>query len=783
MTDWNFDLRTSSCIYAFKGKALPKETVEREVTHHIFVVDRSGSMYGDIEMLKQSIEQVLTVESALHGDVMTSLISFSSHGDVTLHWSRVSADMVAALSAPYISELRRIRATAFTGISQGLELALAQVVQGQTTGITLFTDGYANDPSASSEIKALNAFTQKVKDEYNSVFVNVIGYREWCDWPLMSSIANTLSGTCIKATSFKSVLEAMRDTHQLLAGAMRPKIVLDCGTDETIMVVNRTSGQVNVAPRGESFTLRGVGLNEDVLVFCVREQEDRSKNNKILPKSEMWLAGAWARGLSAQRRLRAAKEVMFASGNKTLWEEHQAAMTPSDLANMNAELNGWVRDGNNDRYVMGKNTLPPYSLTELAYVINTLPPKSLGLDRDSFMRDYRRRSIKRIPGTRQEDGTLVPALAELVPRTAAKSRTYIKSVDFNRADASMQLSTERAVWVKRLSDQKVFEEVEFVSLDGLRDYASFTLISSGERNVDMLPLEVYTKEAWEALTPFLTKGQTKSFVAGQTVRINLARFRMAATTPPSLLTLSSYVRQLHDNVATMKILSAMQDKAASSPYTPAQVEALKNLHLTPALYFSPPTTTHYADRDEAVRTGMIDSYTRYTINFGFVTLLDVDEFRSGNAFLERRYTVTMDGAEVKKPKLDTYLQGATYALKPPGKGKETAADKQMAAIADRLLLTSQRLGSAQIKEKLRYCERELKEVYDQLQPLVMEIGCTGLLPAELEPLAKSYDAEEFAQKFNVKLSKDQKEGMFYVFDENLVISVVPEVAWYTVRVS
>ena len=80
----------------------------------------------------------------------------------------------------------------------------------------------------------------------------------------------------------------------------------------------------------------------------------------------------------------------------------------------------------------------------------------------------------------------------------------------------------------------------------------------------------------------------------------------------------------------------MQDKAASSPYTPAQIEALKALHLTPALYFSAPTTNHYADRDEAVRTGLIDSYTRYTINVGSLDLLDIGEFRSGNAFLDRR---------------------------------------------------------------------------------------------------------------------------------------------------
>lgn len=781
MQNWGF--RTQRGIYNFTQEAMPAQTIEREVTHHIFVVDRSGSMYGDIEALKQSIEQVITVESALHGEVQTSLISFSSAGDVTLHWSRVSAEMVSALSSPYISELRRIRATCFTGISQGLELALKQVQGTQTTGITLFTDGYANDPSASAEIKAIGAFTETVKDRYPNVFVNVIGYRDWCDWPMMHNLANTLSGKCIKAKSFKDVLASMRDTQLLLANALRPAMAFEAEEGTSVCVINRTTGQVNASATGEGLLLRGVAAEDSVCAYRVSLTANVFPSVKMLPKTEMWLAAALALGLSSQRQLRAAKEVLFATGNKTLWEEHQAAMTPSTLAAMNAALSAWVREGTNDAYTMGRNAIPPHNLFDLATAINNLPPKSLGFDRDAFMRNYRRRSIKRIPGTRQEDGSVTPPNAELVPRTPAKSRIYVKNVSFNTSDASVQLNTEQAVWVKRLSDGRIFEEVDFVSLDGLRDYASFTIVSSGERNVDVLPVEVYTKEAWTALKPFVTKGQASTFTAGQTLRINLARFRMEADVVPPIEELREAVHSLYKASARAKVLSAIQDKTAASPYTAEQVEALKALHLTPALYFSAPTTNHYADRDEAVRTGLIDAFTRYNINFGFVDMLDTGELRSGNAFLDRRYTVTLDGQEIKKPKLDTYLQGATYALKPPGKSKDTKADLIMAAFADALLLTDRRESNERITNALDQAKRDVAWVTNKLQPLVMEIGCTGLLPSELEQHATVYDAGAFEEKYSVKLGKDQKEGMFYVFDDTLVISIVPETSWYTVHVS
>ena len=246
------------------------------------------------------------------------------------------------------------------------------------------------------------------------------------------------------------------------------------------------------------------------------------------------------------------------------------------------------------------------------------------------------------------------------------------------------------------------QEVEYVSLDGLRDFRSYTLLSSGERNVDVLPIEVYTKEAWAALTLFLLPSEAKDFSPGQKAKIALKRFRMEAEEVPTPEKLLETLAVLREAEAEVKLLSAMQDKGAASPFTAEQVEALKALHLTPACFFSPPTTTHYADRDEAVRSGEIDSFTRYKINFGTPTFLSGGEFRSGNAFLDRRYAVTLNGAAVAKPKLDTYLQGAKYAVKPPNpkaKSVDTPADVVMAKVADRMLLTDERMTNEQITER------------------------------------------------------------------------------------
>ena len=775
-------IRTASNVYYLSPVTIPTPSVEPEVTHHIFVVDRSGSMWGDIDGLKSSIEQALAVESLMHSNVETTLISFSSHGDVTTHWTHVPADKVTELSGPYLKELRSIRATCLTGISQAMNLALDHVKDGQTTGITLFTDGYANDPSAATENKSLDAFVRRASTGFPNVFVNTIGYRDWCDWPRMNAIASALSGRCVKAGSFKDVLNTMRDTQALLAGRVRPAIRIKGDTESFAFGINFATGQVNSAPIGDDLILRGVGADDQIEVFRVVKGEatyNLPKGVRVIDADDAYLAGALALGFAGMGEIRPAKEILFASGNKTLWAEHQSAMTPTSIAALVTDLSAWTKAGNNDGYEMGKNTKPKYNLFDLADAINALPSRSVGIDTDAFYSAYRRRSVKKVAGTREADGSITPPNAELVARDGA--RTFIKGVAFNKADASVQIDTEKAVWVKRLSDGKVFHEVEFVSLDGLRDYRSFTLISSGERNVDVLPIEVYTKEAWAALTPFMIPSQAKDFAPGDKAKIELKRFRMEAETVPTPDEMLSAITDRFTATAETKILSAMQDKAAASPFTPEQIAALKDLHLTPALYFSAPSTVHYADKDEAVRTGKIDSFTRYKINFGTVEIPSTDEFRSGNAFLDRRYTVEVGGVAVTKPKLDTYLQGATYTVKPPNpKAKDTAADAVMAKVADAILLNGPRLSNDQITDRLRDAKKRAEKADLVFQGLVMEIGCTGLIPSEIEKVATRYEPADYAAKYGVKLGKDEQEGIFYVLANGIVISITPEVSWYTV---
>ena len=117
-------------VYGFDGK--PKKhylaTAERLVLsdengrdvkpgHSIIIVDRSGSMWGDIEDLKNMLIKLLTLDEYNNSSMLVSLLSYSTHGDCNVHFQRVPVQDIMALHSPQQAEIKRIRANGLTCIS------------------------------------------------------------------------------------------------------------------------------------------------------------------------------------------------------------------------------------------------------------------------------------------------------------------------------------------------------------------------------------------------------------------------------------------------------------------------------------------------------------------------------------------------------------------------------------------------------------------------------------------------------------------------------------------
>ena len=768
------------------------DQVSPVVAEHHLIFDRSGSMWGDpIDKLKVCAEQALAVESFINKGVRTSLTSFSTHGDCTEHWTDVAAADVFKLENPYLTMLRGIRATSLTGMTQALFSALSRVKPGRTTAITLFTDGYANSPSAYAENQKLDEFIAAAK-KIPGLFLNCIGYGSWCDWPRLQAMANALSGKCVQAHSFEDVLAAMKDTQAVLTNGVQPALVVPrdpriFGQGQTCVVVNRTTRKINAIRGTDDLVVSDIAKDDRIAIFRTCLAGGGKEKVYSRAKHPGYFYPAMILAALSTNQLRLAKNLLMASGNKTLWDKHSTALTPSSIIEFTADMTVWlsaVENGTTQAdYQWGKNLPPKFSIYELDRVLRQCPPRSVSLDIPAFMETYRRRSIQKIPGVRAEDGTIQPPAAKAIPSGSA----YISKLIFNDSDASVQLHTERRITLEVAG--KEVREVAHVDLAGLHQYRDFTLISCGERNIETLPVIVHNKAAHKALAPFSRKKSEATFKPGMTVTLRLKDFSLDTDQHMTINELETTMQRLLEIKAHQKFITAMDAEGASpETYSVEQKAELRKLHLTgnTRLNFSPPTTVHYTNKDEATKQGEIDSFTRYRVNFFSAASVGIT-FRSANEYVQRYYTaVDGNGEKIAKPILaDIFTKGAIFTPAPVNpRMVRSPGDHFMDTYAPSYL--SPTMDASSIIRQGKELDEEEAMLIGKLRPLVMQIGCSGLLPPEYEALNPSrLTGAEAVKLHGLKLTPTQMEGTYFFCTEGegktMVIAILPETEWYTVK--
>ena len=224
--------KTRFTLYNFAGHPVAHYLVDRTelhpaagepaVAHNIILIDRSGSMRSAIKLLKDTLIKLLTLEEYARAPLLVSLISYASQGDVQVHFKRVPIAEVMRPGSGYLKEVRKIHTAERTCMSQALTTAASLIEPGERTAITLHTDGYADDPSPAAEERSLLALCRQLRSR--DVFLNTIAYSGDADFLLLARMANTLSGSCVRAGDIKEVYDALHDTSTLLSGATAPPL-------------------------------------------------------------------------------------------------------------------------------------------------------------------------------------------------------------------------------------------------------------------------------------------------------------------------------------------------------------------------------------------------------------------------------------------------------------------------------------------------------------------------------------------------------------------------------
>lgn len=788
-------------------------TPAKQTSHHIFVLDRSGSMWGELDAVKGMIEKVLTLEEYQDSGMLVSVLSYSSQGDWTAHVERAKVEDVMAPGSKHVEAIRKIRVTGLTCISQGLRAAKDLCRAGETTCVTLHSDGYANDRSPGAEKREIDALVEEFK-KLPEVFVNTIAYNHWSDFKLLSYIANACGGTCFQTPTAKELFNTLHQTADLLAGQVVPTVeVAPEGADYTAFV---SAAARKVLGASGTLSVRGVKAEHDRVAYRYHRLEQAqydALNEPVCGEgASVTPVLAFASAKVAEGRLNEAKYAVVSSRDLTLLEEHARALTNPQVAAMAAAVQAVLFDGIPATHVQSKTFgLPNANQASVMRVLGILGryAKDLEVDVAALRKDYKRRGVRRIPGTRNPDGTVTPPTHKTVPRSEGWAK--VKSFDLNRNTATVNMLIARPVDLVDVATGAVVPEVAGIKLD-LESFNNYTVVGDGELNLARIPLRITNKRLHRELVDVgaLPAGDLDPKATYEVVLDGRPLVAYDATFDAQVFA------GVFDRVARIKALSSILSaslKEKSDAYTDDQLAALKAHYLSASMFFSPPTTTEYADLQAALSEGSVDTRISYKVDFGTKQMLTVGDLYSANAFLERHFTINRNGADEKKPKFDMrWGAGVTYGYKAlSARTKLNACDDLQKPIfedflglkatnAVRDILTAVGASDESITafydaaagkvsadkavevftDTRRQLESALDAEYEVVSPVVFYVGATGLLPDEFGgPKAMSADDARAAYP-DLSIGKAESDGTFYDVG-GVILSVYPKAEYFSTR--
>lgn len=769
---------------------VPKPVLEPTVSHHIVVVDRSGSMYSAMKDTRAMVEKVMVAEEFTNSELMLTLISYSSKGDFTTHFSRKKVSEVLDPNNGFVDQIRAIQATCLTSVSGALDEALNHVQAGETTAVSIHTDGYFNDASPGAEAKLVDKWIKRVQKDFPNVYANTIAYGSWSDFKMLDRISQSLSGKTVIAKNVKQVFDALHDTTSVLAGRVMPAIKVSAEEGDFLAFHNLTQRKVNGSTT--DFAVKGVGADDETKLYrfkTVTKERWEKDTKRVEPVGHGAIpVYVFARSLLANGKLNEAKYALVGTGDETLLKRHFKDLTSEALAGFADALDKRIADDFEGMVVSTTKGLSSKagSVAELCQVLERYR-KHFTLNLNETLKGYKRRSVKRLAGE-WVNGTFVPVATDLVASDDA-TRVHVTSFDISNANATINMQVTRAAKLHKGGQEVPVAAGRTLDVKQIRAY---TIVGDGEVNLPRLVLSISNKTLHAEL---VANGwlDAATFDHKQEYVIELADLAAVPFNQTIAFPAETLFPALLKMLVNRGILSAcLGSSAKADEWTAEQLEELKSYDLSASLNYNPKSTTPYTDLNTAISAGEIDSRTSYKVTVGNSLMVSAAALYSANEYLARRYSVKgTDPAEcdkdgnLKKPKFTDIVNGAAFSLKTlSARTKLNAIDDLMFPQFEAFLKgdgidgVTAKSSRDDIAGALGNIESMIEEVYaEQLRPMAMYVGATGLVPEGWD--VEVLDAEALESRFEgIEIEKKQKEGIFLVKGTS-VVGVFPETAYFS----
>lgn len=454
-------------------------------------------------------------------------------------------------------------------------------------------------------------------------------------------MANNVSGNCVKAGSIKEVYDTLYNTEKLLDGKIAPALEEPLSPEYDYQVFVSHSGNKLLGAAGP-LRIRGLRPEDDGVFYKYRKVEkkeyDADKKVPVEQTSEAVLA--FARAELSNGNLNTAKYAVASTFDATLLNQHARALTNLQVAALALDL---------DAVLFQPAILQEHDVRTEVPVNTRIPLLTLvgilGEHRDGFLvnmkklqQDYVRRGLKRIQGSRDENGNLVKPWLK-TENVDDSDYAKVSSFDINRNTANLNMLVPRRVRLVTVEGGKPINEVAGIPLTDLTTFNNYTLVGDGELNVKSLAIRVNQKPLYDKLAEAgvleLDGKPAAKFDPKAEYTLKLDDLPLV---PP--FTGKVELDGLFEQLAELKVLSSILGaylKEESATFTPEQVEELKKHYLSKSLFINFPTTTEYTDLEQALADGSVDTRVSYKVDLGNRTILSVGKLHSANKFLERLY--------------------------------------------------------------------------------------------------------------------------------------------------
>ena len=334
---------------------------ERSPVNHIWIYDRSGSMWG---MLGELTEQLITLSRQIPMGDTLSIGWFSGNGqnNFILKGFKISSESdYDVLENAIRKNNTTVGLTCFSEILEETSTVIEDLsVFSDTFSLHFFTDGY---PNTDTSTKIFNAI-EKIDGKIGSAML--VGYGYYYHKELMTKMAEKLGAMLIHSSMIPEYSDSIVRLVEL-SGSASPKQQVTPPVDNPLAVftitkqgivvtsVKEDTGMVSIAPQGDRTSVFYVSTTAP-------EGEAELDMEYIVDDSEDFAKGLYASALvlTQQMKTDVALEIMGAVGDKALVDDVTNAFTIDEYGAVESKLEEAMED-KSKRFVNGKDTnyLPP----------------------------------------------------------------------------------------------------------------------------------------------------------------------------------------------------------------------------------------------------------------------------------------------------------------------------------------------------------------------------------------------------------------------------------------